>query len=145
MNGKISADALTISVAPLTTVVMGAVEEERAGVASGVNNAASRVSALLAIAVMGVVVAAVFESGLDRELASLDIPIQALQALEMERAKLAGASVPAGLAADLAAAIEAAINTAFVSGFRVVMLVGAGLALASAATAFLMFDRVLQV
>ena len=129
---------MAISVAPLTTVVMGAVEEERAGVASGVNNAASRVSALLAIAVMGVIVAAVFEGGLDRELASLDIPSHALQTLEMERAKLAGASVPAGLAADLAAAIEGAINSAFVSGFRVVMLAGAGLALASAATAFLM-------
>ncbi len=131
---------MAISVAPLTTVVMGAVEEERAGVASGINNAASRVSALLAIAVMGVIVAAVFESGLDRELASLDIPSLALQALEMERAKLAGASVPAGLASDLSAAIEAAIKSAFVSGFRVVMLVGAGLALASAATAFLMLQ-----
>lgn len=129
---------MAISVAPLTTVVMGAVEEARAGVASGINNAASRVSALLAIAVMGVIVAAVFESGLDRELASLDIQSHVLQALEMERAKLAGASAPAGLAADLTAAIEAAIASAFVSGFRVVMLAGAGLALASALTAFLM-------
>lgn len=87
---------------------------------------------------MGVVVAAVFQSGLDQELASLDIPNQALQTLEIERAKLAGAGAPAGLPADLTAAIEGAIASAFVSGFRVVMLTGAGLALASAATAFLM-------
>ncbi len=136
---------MAISVAPLTTVVMGAVEERNAGVASGINNAASRVSALLAIAVMGVIVAAVFNGGLDRELASLDLPSQALQALETERAKLAGAGAPAGLAADVAASIEAAIASAFVSGFRVVMLAGAGLALASAATAFLMLQPVAAI
>src|SRR6185437_1427048 len=43
---------MTITVAPLTAAVLGAVEQRRAGVASGVNNAAARLAGLLGIAVI---------------------------------------------------------------------------------------------
>jgi EmrB/QacA subfamily drug resistance transporter len=48
---------MTVTVAPLTTTVMNSVGPERAGTASGVNNAVSRTAAVLAIAVFGVVMA----------------------------------------------------------------------------------------
>jgi EmrB/QacA subfamily drug resistance transporter len=53
---------LSATVAPLTNTVLGAVPQHHAGVASGVNNQISRVAALLAIAVVGAVVASVFHS-----------------------------------------------------------------------------------
>lgn len=43
---------LTLTVTPLTATVLGAVEEERAGLASGVNNAVARTGGLLVIAVL---------------------------------------------------------------------------------------------
>ena len=57
---------LSATVAPLTNTVLGAVPQHNAGVASGVNNQIARVAALLAIAAVGAVVAATFESELGR-------------------------------------------------------------------------------
>src|SRR4029079_4387752 len=48
-----------ITVAPLTTPVMGSAGREHAGIASGVNNAVSRAAGLLAIAFIGMIVALV--------------------------------------------------------------------------------------
>jgi EmrB/QacA subfamily drug resistance transporter len=60
---------LSMTVAPLTATVLGAVDERHSGVASGVNNAIARVAGLLAIAVLGAVVAAQFGRSVDADLA----------------------------------------------------------------------------
>jgi hypothetical protein len=43
---------LSLTVAPLTAVALGALEERHAGIASGVNNAVARAAGLLAVAVL---------------------------------------------------------------------------------------------
>ena len=132
---------MAISAAPVTIVVMGVVEERRAGIASGINNAVSRVAGLLTIAVMGIFVLMAFNGALDGHLAAVDLPPEARKALDAERVKLAAARVPAGIGAGERATLERAIAEAFVSGYRLVMLISAGLALLGAASAFLILQR----
>lgn len=131
---------MTITVAPLTTTVMNAVGEGQAGLASGVNNAVSRVGPLLALAAFGVLMAVVFEHALQARLAALQAPPAVVEAMLAERGKLAALPLPPGLDAASAAALKGAVGGAFVAGFRWVMAVCAGLALLSAASAWFLID-----
>jgi ATP/ADP translocase len=47
---------LTLTVAPLTSAILGAIETERSGIASAVNNAVSRVAGLIVIAMIAFIV-----------------------------------------------------------------------------------------
>jgi EmrB/QacA subfamily drug resistance transporter len=129
---------MAISVAPLTTVVMSSVEQERAGAASGINNAVARVASVLAVAILGIVMVKLFSSSLNRSLAGAVLPPGILQYVRSNQIKLAGLDVPSGLDAQTAALLRASISHAFVFGFRIVMLICASLCVASAAVASLM-------
>jgi predicted MFS family arabinose efflux permease len=52
------------TVAPLTTTVMTSVTEGHVGIASGINNATSRIAMLLAVAVAGILSGEAFATGL---------------------------------------------------------------------------------
>jgi hypothetical protein len=130
---------MAVSVAPLTTTVMSAVAQQRAGIASGINNAVSRVAGLLAIAVFGIVILQSFNHALDVRLADLNLPPAAQALLDVERAKLAGADVSRS-PTELRASLRAAIDRSFVDAFRRVMLIGAVLAFASAVAALALID-----
>ena len=132
---------MAVSVAPLTTTVMNAVPKKRAGVASGVNNAVSRIGGLLGIAVLGIVTVHSFNHELDRRLARMEIAPEARQFLDEQRVRLAGAELPSSIDEPIRAALQRAINESFVFGFRVVMLTAAGLALVSAVVAFTVIEN----
>ncbi|MGH9410927.1 MAG: MFS transporter, partial [Vicinamibacterales bacterium] len=119
---------MAIAVAPLTTTVMASIAREHAGVASGVNNAVSRVAGLLAIAVFGVVLSRTFQARADSGLDTLHLSASERTAIERELPKMAGAELPTG-----EAQVRVVVYEAFVAAFRVVMWCGAALALGSAA------------
>ncbi|MBA2278293.1 MAG: MFS transporter, partial [Chloroflexia bacterium] len=127
---------LTVTVAPLTTTVMNAVEESHSGLASGINNAVSRTGGVLAIAVFGIVVSGVFGQSLDERQTDLAMPAEAQRALDAERDQLAGMIPPPDLDADATAAVERAIDESFLAGYRLAMLLGAAMAAASAVVAW---------
>jgi predicted MFS family arabinose efflux permease len=129
---------MTITVAPLTTVVMNSVSVDEAGAASGVNNAVARVAGVLAVAVFGIVIVKAFGLRLNFELAHSSLPPGILQSLLADQTKLAGLPVPEGINSATKVAIESAIRQAFIFGYRIVMLICAVLSSASSIVAGLM-------
>ncbi|MCC6948584.1 MAG: MFS transporter [Bradyrhizobiaceae bacterium] len=131
---------MAVSVAPLTTTVMSSVESAFAGTASGINNAASRVAALLAVALFGAIMTPVFNFSLDRALAGLSLPPSVLEVIQAQRDKLAAIELPVQLDAAARSLASEAIANAFVSGFRWIMAISALCCVASAMVAWLMID-----
>jgi EmrB/QacA subfamily drug resistance transporter len=131
---------MAVSVAPLTTTVMNAVAADHAGVASGINNAVSRVASLLAVAVFGLVMLHSFNVGLSRRLTAVDLTPEIQHSIDEQRVRLAGLEIPAGLTEEKQTALKRGVGESFVYGFRWVMLIAAGLALASALSAWLIIE-----
>jgi hypothetical protein len=123
---------MAITVAPLTTVVMNAVDQRHAGIASAINNAVSRIAGLLAIAVFGVVLSTVFGRELDRHMSRL--PPDVRQAVNVQRTKLAGAETTDPRA-------RYAVDESFVSGYQRVLWGTAVMSVAGAIFAATLVER----
>jgi EmrB/QacA subfamily drug resistance transporter len=123
---------MATSAAPLTTVVMTSVGADRAGVASGANNAVARVAALLAIAVFGVAMLHTFNNALDRRLDGLRLAPEAQRQLDSDRAKLAATEPPPTLDPETAASVRRAVADSFIAGFRLALTIAAALAVLGA-------------
>jgi predicted MFS family arabinose efflux permease len=119
---------MAVSVAPLTTTVMNSVEQRYAGIASGVNNAVSRIAALLAVAVFGALLSAVFQTSLNRQLHLLGLAPAVRANIEGQRSKLAAIETE-----DRGG--RRAVQESFVAGYRTILWVAAGLAIASSLSA----------
>jgi EmrB/QacA subfamily drug resistance transporter len=127
-------------VAPLTTTVMDSVNEHQAGVASGVNNAVSRVASLLSIAVLGIIAFHVFDVRLEDKLNAANLSSPMKQAVMAQRSRLTQIEAPQALTSDQQQTLKRAIDESFLAGFRWVMLVSAGLATLSALSAWAMIE-----
>jgi EmrB/QacA subfamily drug resistance transporter len=101
---------LTLTVAPLTAAALSSVPRGHAGIASGVNNAVARVAGLIAIAVVGAIVAGRFGAVLDDRLPAA--------AADRARARPLVVELPDGVPAGQRESARAALLDASVSAFR---------------------------
>ncbi|MCM3870467.1 MAG: MFS transporter [Pyrinomonadaceae bacterium] len=140
---------MATSVAPLTTTIMSSVDAEQAGVASGINNAVSRVAGLLAVAILGVIMLQIFSRELDRRLRNLEFPEATRTALNEQRFKLAGLDVNeslvlGGVPAESESSRDSmrqVVKLSFVSAFRVVMLICAAMAFGGGTVSWLLIEK----
>jgi MFS family permease len=127
---------MAITVAPLTTAVMASAGQERAGVASGINNAVSRAGGLLSIALAGLLAYERFGASLARRLDVLAVPASVREHLIAERNKLAAATIPASVPLPVQRTLEQVVHYAFVDAFRSIMLLAAALCVGAAVAAW---------
>jgi hypothetical protein len=111
---------LAATVAPLTATVLGSVPEGYSGLASGANNAVSRVAGLLAIAAVGAAVSAAFSARLEHDVAHRLLSRQAQADVRTDRTRPLVVTGPA--------TIHPALADASVHAFRIGMEIAAGLA-----------------
>jgi MFS family permease len=124
---------MAVSVAPLTTTVMNSVSRSHAGIASGINNAVSRVAGLLAIAVLGFVLIAIFNRDLDQRLNRLSFPSEVRQQIDSQRSRLAAIQTPNSEA-------RKAIAESFVAGYRNLLWIAVALSVAGSLSAAFLID-----
>jgi EmrB/QacA subfamily drug resistance transporter len=122
----------TLFVAPLTTTVFDAVDTEKSGVASGVNNAVARTAGLLAVAGLGIVLAGVFNVGFDKRIARHHLSPQTARIAHDERARLYAGTVPSDVPEADRAAVGEAVREGYLAGFRGVMAASVGVCLLAA-------------
>jgi EmrB/QacA subfamily drug resistance transporter len=131
---------MAVSVAPLTTTVMTAVDRDHSGTASGINNAVARVAGLVAIAVFGILMVSAFAIRLDRGLAQFDASQHVREEMHSERTRLAAIEIPPDTPTQFSSNAQAAVLDAFVFAFRLIALSSSALAMVSAVIASLFID-----
>jgi EmrB/QacA subfamily drug resistance transporter len=114
-----------LTVAPLTTTMIDSVPEHNVGVASGVNNAVSRVAGLLAVAILGSLIAFAFDSHVSKRADAASFSAQQRADLAAQRSAMAAARFHDPRE-------TAVVKGAYLDGFRVVSLACVLLTLGSA-------------
>lgn len=114
-----------LTVAPLVATLIDSVSEHHVGLASGINNAVSRIAGLLAIAVLGAILAAAFNTRLDARMSTAALSAPQRSEVDAQRSAMAGARLHDPRETTI-------VRASYVDGFRVAAAVCALLAAASA-------------
>jgi len=115
---------LAATVAPLTATALNSVDERHVGIASGINNGVSRVAGLLAIAILGALIAGSFSSDIDSKLSGVQLTPQAQQAVTKAKDKPFGLADTGGLPPAEAAKVDTAVTDSSENAFH--LGIGAG-------------------
>ncbi len=117
-----------LTVAPLVATLIDSVPEHNIGLASGINNAISRIAGLLAIAILGAMLAAAFNARLDVRMSAAGLAARQRSDIDAQRSAMAGARLHDPRETSV-------VRAAYVDGFRVAAAACALLAAGSALTA----------
>jgi EmrB/QacA subfamily drug resistance transporter len=131
---------MSLVVAPVTKSAL-AVDVQHSGTASGVNNAVSRVSALLAVALLGAVMSTSFSSHLISSINDAKIVQSQKEQIIEQKNKLGAIQIPDSFDPTAKNIAEKSVDDAFLYAFRVVMGISAFLAFLSSVIAYLMIHN----
>lgn len=107
-----------LAVAPLSAVAVNAAGADRSGLASGVNNAVARTGGLVAVALLGLILADGFAATLAQDLSGMTgLSPAARDAILARSGELAALEAPPGLSDVLARAVAHTVEAAFLQAF----------------------------
>ena len=123
------------TMAPMTAAVMNSVGQERAGLGSAMTNTSREVGGVFGIALLGTILFTRLNSSLGRSLGSIGLTPQ--QRSDIAEAASHGLLDPSrlGLTPDQQASVRSAVGDAFMSGFRVAVVVAGAVLLLAALVA----------
>lgn len=125
---------LALTVPPLTNTAVSSLPDSQSGIASGVNDQAARVAALLGVAVCGLVFGEVFRNWLDTAHPTLGAAATAV--IQMARDRPTSAlEIP--LTGNLRGELLSVLQSASINAYRAAMVTGVVIALMGALVAFL--------
>ncbi len=118
---------MSFTVAPLTATVMGSVNANFSGMASGVNNALTRISNVFANAIFGALAGLFFTAALQKQLDKLSFGQNEKKTIMMQAVDLGNAKVPASIPASQKPMIEQYFHESFISAYGRIMLISSAL------------------
>ncbi|RZJ70752.1 MFS transporter [Flavobacterium sp.] len=118
---------MAFTVAPLTTAVMTSVQSRFAGTASGVNNAISRVSNVLANAIFGSLALVLFTAALQSRLADSGFSESEKSEILAQAVNLGNAKVPSGIEMKKRSEITQHFHASFIESYQNIMLIASSL------------------
>lgn len=112
------------------------VAPDHSGAASGFNNAVTRIAALLAISLTGVIMVTTFSREFQARLINLSLTPPQKASLISQRTRLAGLTIPADLSPELSNEVAHIVELAFVKGYRTTLILNIILMLTSSIIAY---------
>jgi MFS family permease len=128
---------MSFTVAPLTTAVMGSVNDNFSGTASGVNNALTRIANVFANAILGALAVLFFTGALQRQIEQIPLNTKQKQTVMAQATNLGDAKVPHGFNTSEQATIKKLYHNSFIDVYAKVMQLSAALAFLGALMSFL--------
>jgi len=128
---------MALTIAPLTKSALS-VDESLSGIASGVNNAVSRLAALLSVAVLGGVIVMSFSAELDDALRAIPLSQDQREGILAQSELLGALEIPMADDEPSREAAAMAVNTSLVKAFHDAMRVCAALCFLSAGVSWVL-------
>lgn len=126
---------MSLTVAPLTATVMGSVPEHSSGVASGINNAMTRIANVFANAIFGTLAVLFFAGTLQTQLHNISLNSKEKELVTAQAVNLGNAKAPASV--NNKDVVQKAYQKSFIHVYQNIMRISACLAFMGALMALL--------
>lgn len=116
---------MSLTVAPLTATVMGALPPQLSGTASGVNNAVTRIASVFATAIFGALAVLLFAKDVRSGLEGMTMNEGLKSAVVAETVNLGNAHPPGGVPQELSTTVKTIYKDGFIAAYRRILLISA--------------------